>query len=209
MVVGDIKMDETTLAIIGTAGRKTDADLLSIDKYNEMYQIASKLIDYIETNLKRSITHLVSGGAAYADHLAVQLYLNDKVPNLRLFLPCDFKDGEFVDEYDMLGRTAETATFYHKKFSEKIRIDSIKELKSAIDKGAEVIVINGFKNRNTYVSRAEFLVAMTFGKGRKVKDGGTLDTVEKYLDRIITESLTNHSFHVDLHDCSIHKHCQI
>ena len=72
-----------------------------------------------------------------------------------------------------------------------------------------LISINGFKNRNTYVSRAEFLLAMTFGRGRKVKDGGTLDTVEKYLDRIITESLTNHSFHVDLHDCSIHKNCQI
>jgi hypothetical protein len=62
----------TTISIIGTAGRGEDGDRLNLDVYTKMYRKAKQLVDEIEPVVENQ--HLVSGGAAYADHLAVLLF---------------------------------------------------------------------------------------------------------------------------------------
>jgi len=200
--------DELSLSIVGTCGRGEDYDKLNLSKYEEMYRVADKLIEYINSKSPTPLTHLVSGGAAFSDHLAVRLYLNNRIPNLKLYLPCAYENGEFTDD-DIFGRIASTANWYHSQFEKETGQNSLKEIQLAIDKGADVTVINGFKNRNTYVSMSHYILAMTFGEKDKVKDGGTWDTINKYLYRIKEESLTDNSFHYNLNEMKMYKGCKI
>jgi hypothetical protein len=87
---------EISFAIVGTAGRKEDGKKLSRKHYEAMAIVADCLVDQFAEN-NYPITHLVSGGAAWADHVAVRLFLDKKVPNLRLFLPAAWEDGTFKD----------------------------------------------------------------------------------------------------------------
>ena len=208
--VGDINMikDELSLSVVGSAGRGSDYDNLNLDKYNEMYRVADKLIDYINSKSPTPLTHCCSGGAAWADHLAVRLYLNNRIPNLKLYLPCEYENGEFSDD-DVFGRIADTITHYHNQFEKETGQNSLKEIQLAIDKGAEITVINGFKNRNTYVSMSHYILAMTFGETNKVKRGGTFDTISKYLQRVKDESLTDLSFHYNLKEMKMYKGCKL
>jgi hypothetical protein len=74
------------------------------------------------------------------------------------------------------------------------------EINQAIRRGAEVKVTPGFKERNTQVAQdADVLIALTFGDGPSLKDGGTRDTMEKFLRR-----RHGTSFHVDLHNMAVH-----
>ena len=200
--------DELTLSCVGTAGRNEDYDKLNLEKYNEMYRVADKLLDYINSKSPTPLTTLVSGGAAWADGIAVRLYLNNRIPNLKLYLPCEYENGEFSDD-DVFGRIASTITHYHSQFEKETGQNSLKEIQLAIDKGADVTVINGFKNRNTYVSMSNYILAMTFGDKEYVKKGGTWDTINKYLQRIKEESLTDGSFHYNLNEMKMYKGCRI
>lgn len=204
----NIITDELSLSIIGSAGRGEDYDKLNLVKYEEMYRVADKTIDYITSKSTTPLTTLVSGGAAWSDHLAVRLYLSNRIPNLKLYLPCDYEGGKFTDD-DIFGRIADTITHYHNQFEKETGQNSIKEIQLAIDKGADVTVINGFKNRNTYVSMCHYILAMTFGEKNKVKRGGTSDTVQKYLNRIKDESLTDNSFHFNLSEMKMYRGCKI
>jgi hypothetical protein len=70
------------LAVIGTAGRQDDASKLSSlgpNFYESMFErVRDAAIDW-------QVTHAVSGGAAYADHLAVRGYLEGLFKSLTLF----------------------------------------------------------------------------------------------------------------------------
>jgi len=78
-----------TIGIIGTAGRKEDGAKMSKELYGKMYRKADAYISNLGLE-PRDIT-LVSGGAAYSDHIAVSLYLDNKADNLTLHLPCEFR----------------------------------------------------------------------------------------------------------------------
>ena len=78
---------EISLAIVGSAGRKDDSKRLSISHFESMYGIGKGLIDILK-DVNYRPTVLVSGGAAWADHIAVRLFLDGVVNKLRLFLPC-------------------------------------------------------------------------------------------------------------------------
>jgi len=83
------------IAIIGTAGRKEDGAKLSKDVYHKMvadaqHQIAGLIkggmpLKYYQAadpkplyaHVSPTPINLVSGGAAWADHIAVSLYLMD------------------------------------------------------------------------------------------------------------------------------------
>jgi len=201
--------DENSLAIVGTAFRHNDYDKLSLDLYNEMYRVADKLIDYINLKEKYPLNTLVSGGAAGADSIAVRLYLNNRMPNLKLFLPCEYENGTYIDNYSDFGTVADTANWYHSQFEKETKQNSIKEIQQAIDKGADVTVVHGFKNRNTNVSMSHYILAMTFGDKETLKDGGTADTISKYLNRIKEKSLPDFSFHYNLNEMKMYKGCKI
>ena len=201
--------NELSLAVIGSAGRGQDYDNLNLVKYNEMYRIADTMIDYINSKSNIKLSTCYSGGSAWVDSIAVRLYLNNRIPNLKLYLPCDYEDGKFVDNYSETSYISETINWYHSQFEKETGQNSLKEIQLAIDKGAVIKVINGFKNRNTYVATADYLLAMTFGEKDKVKKGGTWDTCNKYLQRIKEQSLPNHGFHFNLTEMKMYPQCKV
>lgn len=179
------------LVVIGTAGRGDDAARMSLSLYDRMFQSLKEIIERWKPDA------VVSGGAAWADHLAPRAYLEGLVPNLLLFLPAEFRMGSapgFIPNPAVQFNPGRTLNNYHRAFSEKTGIDSLTELAAAISKGALVEVHPGFHRRNSEVAdHGDGLVSYTFGthssldltsgsaafgnaKKAGLKDGGTAHT---------------------------------
>lgn len=166
------------LAIIGTAGRGTDGERLSKQGW---WILMQSVADAVVVTTRA--THLVSGGACYADHLAVQLYLEGAVASLDLQLPCEWT-GHGYREVSSGNDAGRTSNWYHSLFSKAHGIDSLREIQLAIEKGATVTTGGGFKARNTAIAEsADCALAFTFGDRATLKPGGTQDTMSKYLAR--------------------------
>jgi len=205
---------EITLAIIGTAGREDDEKKLTRDSFKAMCLVGEELLKQLSDS-NYAVTHAVSGGAAWADHVAVKLFLEKKVPHLRLFIPCEFEDGMFVDKLalrvalpaanDTAYTPGKTLNHYHNLFSRKTCINSLTEIVLAKNEGAEILPCRGgFYGRNAMVAKSDIVLAMTFGEKNMVKDGGTADTVRRYLARVDKEGFFNKSFHYNLTDGKIY-----
>ena len=197
------------MAIIGTAFRKDDAERCSKPLFEAMCIVANALIDQCGKN-NYPITHLVSGGASGADHVAVKLFLNKKVPHLRLFLPTEWEDGIFRDTgvKDFIKNPGGTANYYHRQFQIKTGINSLSDIQIARNEGAELIpVVKGFYARNALVAKSDFILAMTFGNDHEIKEGGTADTIRDYLNRVRKEGIFDKSFHYDLNSGKIFMGC--
>jgi hypothetical protein len=130
-----------TLGIIGTAGRKEDRFKLNRANYSEALKAGKKVMEQVKADA------LVSGGAAYIDHIAVRLFLRGFVKSFTLHLPCkwdkkacEFKDSGVVDYRTNPGGTA---NHYHRKFSATVGINSLLDIQNAIDAGAKVVVTEG------------------------------------------------------------------
>lgn len=176
------------LGIIGTAGRKDDKEKLSCQIYELMCDAAQAVIK------SRNYTHLVSGGAAWSDHVAVSMVLRDVVPadHLTLHLPAAFINNRFDDR----SQDGRTANFYHLSFLQKSGIDGLAEIAEAVRRGA-ILTVNpkGFLARNIEVANdSDGLLAFTFGNGPPwkikvyedvsaraagLKDGGTAHTFDR------------------------------
>lgn len=193
--------DNPILAIIGTAGRGDDGAKLHIDKWNDTKRVVLKLIeDY-------GITSLISGGAAFADHLAVQAFLSPKVHvnKLTLCLPCEFNlsKGKFQENPKDQKDCGRISNWYHEKSMKITGRDSLAEIAQAIEGGAEVIVGKGFFDRNKTVARwADMLVAITFGTEEWVKDGGTAHTTREFIK---LKKSNDNAFHIDLNEVKLYK----
>ena len=175
-----------TLGIIGTAGRRDDAPRMSAALQARMVATASAIAQ------KVGATRLVSGGAAWADHVAVQLALEGIAggpAGLVLHLPAALGSQRF----DTAVQDGRTSNMYHEAFQRLTGIRSREQLCQVISAGATAIVHpGGFKARNSDVARdATVLLAFTFGNGvpweicthadvsaarAGLKDGGTADT---------------------------------
>lgn len=170
----------SALAIIGTAGRGPDGDRLKADPgyWRTMKAVAEIVVVLTEP------TRLVSGSAAYADHLAVQLYLDGLVPELVLHMPVEWMGHGFRETGGRFD-AGRTSNYYHSLFSAAMGLDSLGEIQQAIERGAVVHSgSGGFKERNTEIAReADVMLAFTFGDGTQLRDGGTADTWAKYLSR--------------------------
>ena len=202
---------EITLAIIGSAGRNTDAKRLTRKHFEAMCLVSAELMSQInDANYK--ISTVVSGGAAYADHAAVRLFLDKKVPNLRLFIPAEWEDGKFHDtgEKDSFRNPGGICNYYHKLFQQNTGINGLSDIQIAKAHGAELYFCRGgFHGRNAMVARSDFILACTFGDGHMVKEGGTADTIRKYLDRVRKGEIWDKSFHYDLNTKSIYEGCRV
>lgn len=207
-----IDVMDITFSIIGTAGRNDDGNRLSRQHFDAMCIVANGLLEQF-AEINYPITHLVSGGAAWADHVAVKLFLDKKVPNLRLFLPAKWDYGAFRDNgkpNDPKENPGGIANHYHRKFQTISGINSLSQLQIAKNEGAEFIEVEkGFYARNALVAKSDFLLAMTFGIGPMVKEGGTSNTVETYLNRVRKEGFFDKSFHYNLFDGKIYVGCQL
>jgi hypothetical protein len=180
-----------TIGIIGTAGRAEDCSKLT----NSLYQKTGKQIFKLIQEF--GATKLVSGGAAGIDHLAVSIFLRYPC-ELTLHLPAKF-DADLSNKYiEGPGKfnPGAVANYYHKRFSIILGRSSLLDISSAIYKGAVAQLTPGFKERNTKVAEdADILIAATFGDGKNLKPGGTLDTWNKFTNL----KPTNKKFHIDLH----------
>lgn len=158
------------IGIIGTAGRKEDANRMSKELYDKMKILIYRMIIYIEPDFSK--IQLVSGGAAWSDHLAVSLYLEHSEINLSLHLPCQFDEGKYINS-----KTGNIGNYYHGKFSDKVGYNTLKEIGLCIQKGANIKVGDGFYDRNNSISQSvDYLIAFTWGTEGKPKDGGTSNT---------------------------------
>lgn len=176
------------LGIIGTAGRREDADKMNKELYFKMYDKALEILK--ELNPTGTIS-AVSGGAAWSDHIAVSLFMREEVDRLFLHLPCKFENGKFVEKTGKAD-PGRTANYYHQQFSRAMNGSTLKAIQLAREKGAHFTVSNGFKERNLRVGTCTHLIAFTWGsfggtytkddKGWKssseagLKDGGTAHT---------------------------------
>ena len=130
-----------SLGIIGTAGRGTDGDKLNIGYWKLMLLIAQNVITVT------GVGTLVSGGAAWADHLATSIFLHESNLQYKLFLPCGFEAANFIGD-----ETARISNYYHNLFSEKVGRDSREEIDKVIfDDHCQISTggKGGFKGRNT------------------------------------------------------------
>lgn len=157
------------LAVIGTAGR--DKSGLSIELWQAMFADLKGRIEFND--------HLVSGGAAWADHLAVTAYMAGLVDNLTLHLPAPFDGTKFVGPEKS---AASAANYYHQKFSRILGVNTLNEIAQVIAGGASVTYepiahgYGGLFTRNKKVAKADGMIAYTFGIGDVPADGGTKDT---------------------------------
>jgi hypothetical protein len=162
-------------SIIGSAGRGIPTEFQSSGLYEKMYTHCSEKLKTLSSK-----PELVSGGAAWADHLAVSLALREDYP-LTLYFPCGFENGSFVDngKQDWKTNPGKTANYYHRLFSKAVGIDSLKELSEVISKpNVKVIVGKGFHDRNKYVASTTYLLAYFWSDGEESEpvDGGTKHT---------------------------------
>ncbi|GAM21826.1 hypothetical protein SAMD00019534_050010, partial [Acytostelium subglobosum LB1] len=175
----------TTLSIIGTAGRDLTKPM-SILQYEFMCVSVQSFM--VINKLHTKELTLVSGGAAWADHVAVDLFLKS-YPRFKLilYLPCEIVKGEdgtyqYLDNGSKDWRTnpGRTSNIYHNSFKSIIGRDTIQEIIDAKELGAVLDTSSkGFHDRNTKVSKSEYLVALTFAEGLAPSSGGTLDTWNK------------------------------
>jgi hypothetical protein len=170
------------IGVIGTAGRKDDANRMNQNLYDAMYGV---LLSHL-SQWTGAETTLVSGGAAWADHLAVRAYLDKMSQHLELHFPANFKNSKFIETTaDMCpGRVA---NWYHQKMHHKTNTNSLHQLQRAIEAGATYDVSSGFHARNHLVGKVDVLIAFTFGDRNYMgsntsaelaglKDGGTAHT---------------------------------
>jgi hypothetical protein len=170
------RMSMNKIAIIGTAGR---------DKTKPM---SKALWEWMLADARKRIplnSHLVSGGAAWADHVAVALFLEGHASTLTLHLPAPLSPERFIGPR---GSSASAANYYHQLFSNTIGENTIQQVytcctKENCDGSFEEAVpgYGGMFARNLKVARdCDFgMLAYTFGEGAVPADGGTKDTWDK------------------------------
>ena len=146
-----------SIAIIGSAGRGTDARRISRPLYDAMYAEALAAVrDF-------GIDEAVSGGAAFADHVAVSLFLDGHVRSLRLFLPAEFDGRAFVPDHRVPNNPGRTANNHHAGFTAACGIDGLAEIATALSRGAVSSSYRGFKRRNLEVAgHCSHMLAFTF-----------------------------------------------
>lgn len=172
------------IGIIGTAGRGDDNPKMTKDLYFRMLRRTELkcLNELLDADLNKNDLTLVSGGAAWSDHLAVSLWKRYQgVMSLELHLPAKWNMvqkcfSEDSGKFDP-GRIA---NFYHEKFSTKMgrsSLESLFEVCAGGDPGVEVQYHKGFHARNLHVGQVDVLLAFTWNPGDSPKVGsGTAHT---------------------------------
>ncbi len=166
------------VAIVGTAGRSaSEQQRLTREHFEQMCRAVENLLRVWKLSW-HEVT-LVSGGSAWSDHVAVQLFLrHEHDTHLELFLPCRFSDTtrRFV------GNSAASAlNKYHTQCSRKLDHSTFDDLATVRALGAVMDTTSrGFFARNAKVARtSDYLVAFTFGQNGP-SSRGTLNTWNQF-----------------------------
>jgi hypothetical protein len=147
-----------SISLIGSAGRGSDGPRLNRPLYDAMYAEALAMVR------EHDIEEAVSGGAAFADHTAVRLFLEGEVKSLRLYLPAFFDGRAFEPNPRIASNPGKTANRHHHDFKVSCGVDGLREIAEAISHGAKIEVFPGFKRRNLEVAgNCTHMEAFTFG----------------------------------------------
>lgn len=173
------------IAVIGTAGRDRNSPLSQSLWLAMCRDVVSQL---------NADDHLISGGAAWADHLAVYAYISGAIDALTLHLPAPLiRNAQGRAMYQELEgpnvktHTARTANYYHRRFSEMIGYSTLDELYELSESPYVTITeepvsagMGAFFARNKRVAQsANAVLAYTFDEGDFPINGGTADTWKK------------------------------
>ena len=172
-----------TISIIGSAGRKDDASRLSLGLYRKAVLNAQRHIEeyLIEESIHQGkklgwpSVHLISGGAAWMDHIAVSLRKMHPEATLSLHLPCGWtREACTFTPPPGDWKTARTAAYYHRCFSERVGVDTLRALDEALRMPGTIAHYHeGFLQRNLEVGQCDLMLAYTFTTTNVPKDGGT------------------------------------
>jgi hypothetical protein len=170
--------------------------------YRAMCKRALQVIT-VDWRLPLERVRLVSGGSAWSDHVAVDLFLQHardtgaadaksaSFEGLTLYLPCAIASDQpqFVDTADRKWQTSpgRTLNALHAQFAKKMGRDgpsaTIEDLLAAQRNGAVLHVGSdrGFHARNTRVAKSQYVLALTWSANAKrpTGGGGTADTWKK------------------------------
>lgn len=173
------------IAIVGTAGRAGPTPSLKL--FNLMKDRVVHIISK-DLSLEISDVHLISGGAAFGDHVSVSLFKSSEYmfSGITLFLPCEWSTSE-GSHYDSGSGNWKTnpgrnANRYHHAFHRHTGVESLSEINSLFDENNVEIDTSGkgFHDRNSKIAHtADILIALTWSKSTEPPKGGTLDTWNK------------------------------
>ncbi|RUP48371.1 hypothetical protein BC936DRAFT_144662 [Jimgerdemannia flammicorona] len=170
-------MTKTTVAIVGTAGGGADGPKMTKSIFDAMLAKAESLIER-QLKLEWEQVTLISGGAAWSDHVAVQLFLLHDC-HLTLFIPCDWdhKTRQFVDNGEPNWRVnpGRCANRYHVMFKLATGYEPLNDIQAAVYIGATIDASHhGFHARNNAIAQnSDVLIAFSWGTGNSPADGGT------------------------------------
>ena len=170
------------IAIIGASVIQDGDESLSI--------ILTHTADTVRSQKSENIV-LVSGGAGGCDHIAILLYLYKEkynLPNVKgclLFIPCEFRDGKYVENETRSWRRNPgwLANKRHRDFSRLLYNDEGKTLLEVGNASIKKVVPpggGGFHERNTAIVMSSDLI-IAYGRGDM--KGGTADTWKKASER--------------------------
>lgn len=172
------------IAVIGTAGRDNH-EALTFGGFERMKVLALSAIE--QQGFGPAECTLVSGGAPWADHVAVELFLEGKVAGLELYLP-----GQLYDRDDTTAgirpvessarKDASVLVGYHRSFAEKTGIKGLDRIREAERKGAVIMSADGFFARNDMIAaNCDAMIALHTNETHpnKQKRGGTKYTFKK------------------------------
>lgn len=176
------------LGIIGTAGRDKNY-VHDRALWDAMTTNLGRIIANIKTQLPPQEIEAVSGGAAWADHLAVWAFQAGLVDRLTVHMPSswDHERRTYVDHCKCGG----ISNYYHRKFSAAIGENTLGQLADVGPLDDTLIYespvannMGAFFQRNGDIAKSltsptDLLLAYTWGEGTKPADGGTLDTWKK------------------------------
>lgn len=155
------------LAVIGSAGRGACGAHLDAGVYEAMYAEA------LDALARWGVRRAASGGAAWADHLAVRAFLEGRVEGLDLFLPAPWSGRAYAPARGVGQDAGRVSNALHRAFSEAAGIDSLGEIARALARGARARSFPGFHRRNSEVAdAATHMIAFTFGDPRPPEDLG-------------------------------------
>ena len=124
--------------------------------------------------------HVCSGGAAWADHLAVFLFLYGHADRITLHLPAPMNDREFIGQY---GTAGGTANYYHRLFSKTLDRDTLADViectRADNCEGTYEPAGPGMSAlfaRNQKIAQCGSMIAYTWGEGAIPANGGTRHT---------------------------------
>jgi hypothetical protein len=162
------------VTIGGTAGRDEWAPHLTAQLFHQsMVRPAVLFLDRLKT--PGESVHLLSGGCAWADHVAVELFNQGKAGKLNLYVTAPWlADRGMFDPSTVEGRSMNAG---HRAFSLRTGRSSLAEVATAIQRGAAVVVCPRVYDRNIEMSKTDALFMVSWSAFEDRPDhGGTLIT---------------------------------